>query len=182
MPRVHQVKAARKDYPEIGVKKGESYYWWKIKLQRGGLLKKSKTPPKRSQLTMSEFYGTLYDIQDETHFEAAGDFADLTSMRDDIVSQLEELRDAQQEKLDNMPEGLQQGSTGEMLQERYDALDSAIDELNGVDIPDDEDWADLDDGEGGEGDEEDKAEREDKDAKLKEVAQELDDALQGISV
>ncbi len=36
MPRVHHLKA-RKDYPDIGVTKGEMYYKWSIKLQRGEL-------------------------------------------------------------------------------------------------------------------------------------------------
>jgi len=31
MPKVHFVKAARKDYPGDSVLKGESYYWWKFR-------------------------------------------------------------------------------------------------------------------------------------------------------
>ena len=53
MPKVHHVKAA-KDYPEIGVQKGEMYYHWTFKNQRGpGTKVKSKTRPRASQLTRS---------------------------------------------------------------------------------------------------------------------------------
>lgn len=51
-----------------------------------------------------------------------------------IVSDLEELRDELQDRLDNMPEGLQEGDIGQLLQERIDALDSAISDLESIDI------------------------------------------------
>lgn len=53
--------------------------------------------------------------------------------RDEIVSVLEGLRDQCQESLDNMPEALQEGDTGQMLQDRIDNLESVIDELNEID-------------------------------------------------
>lgn len=60
---------------------------------------------------------------------------------ENIATDLEEIRDAQQESLDNMPESLQCGDTGTMLQERIDCLDSAIDELNNISWEDCEDEA-----------------------------------------
>lgn len=54
------------------------------------------------------------------------------STADEIASALEELRDQQQDSLDNMPENLQQGDTGQMLQERIDSLECTIDELNNI--------------------------------------------------
>lgn len=131
MPRVTHVKAARKDVPDTDIKAGESYYWWKF---RYGPKRTSKTMPKQSQLTQSEFWGTVYAMQEREQV----DFDMLSDELDQMKSELEELRDSQQEKLDNMPEGLQQGSTGEMLQNRYDSLDSAVSELDGIDIPDED--------------------------------------------
>lgn len=52
---------------------------------------------------------------------------------EEIVSELEDIRDDLQDRLDNMPEGLQQGETGQLLQDRIDNLDSVIDELNSID-------------------------------------------------
>src|SRR6266446_10171515 len=140
MPKVHFVKKAQKDHPDIGIKKGEPYYWWAMKTgPRSGITRKSKTPPKRSQLTSSDYFSRLWDLQDGTEWSKAECFSDLESMRDDVVAQLEELRDEQDEKKSNMPEGLQEGDTGQMLQERYDSLDSAINELQNVEIPNDDD-------------------------------------------
>lgn len=51
----------------------------------------------------------------------------------EIVSALEDLRDQCQESLDNMPENLQQGDTGQMLQDRIDNLEAVIEELNQID-------------------------------------------------
>lgn len=53
-----------------------------------------------------------------------------------IKSEVESLKDDLQDRLDNMPEQLQYSPTGELLQERIDGLDSAIDELDSI-YPDD---------------------------------------------
>ena len=44
------------------------------------------------------------------------------------------MRDTTQESLDNMPENLQYSPTAELLQERVDALQGAIDEFDGLDL------------------------------------------------
>lgn len=116
---------------------GEPYYWWQFK---NGGKNFSKTRPKASQLTQSAYLSTIYDIADELGEIRAqvSDPDDLSSAIDDIKSRLEELRDEQEEKKSNMPEGLQEGPTGELLQERYDNLDNAISELDGLDLDYDE--------------------------------------------
>lgn len=130
MPRVHFVKSARRDYPEQGIKKGESYYWWKF---RYASKSRSKTRPTPRQLTRSEFWITIYDLQDE--------LAQCTdsSVLEDIVQRIRELSDEQEEKKNNMPDSLQQGPTGELLQNRADELSGWADELDGLDM-DDEDF------------------------------------------
>lgn len=57
--------------------------------------------------------------------------ADISGV-EDIISDLQEIRDALQDNLDNMPEGLQQGETGELLQCRIDSIESAISELASI--------------------------------------------------
>lgn len=52
---------------------------------------------------------------------------------EEIVSVLEGLRDQCQDSLDNMPENLQEGDTGQMLQDRIDNLETVIEELNQID-------------------------------------------------
>lgn len=121
MPRVHHLKA-RKDYPDIGVVKGEMYYKWSIKLQRGGLVRRSKTYPRPSQLNLG-FSGQLGDIVQD--IGAAQDVDDLRS----LAETLRELGSEQQEKYDNMPEGLQQGDTGQLLEERANNCETWADEI-----------------------------------------------------
>jgi hypothetical protein len=144
MARVHFVKSARKDYPEHDIKKGESYYWWALKTgPRSSIKRKSKTAPRPSQLTTSEFKSALYEAQEayQDAIEAAGEFADIEAAVNDYKETLEGLQSEQEEKRSNMPEGLQDSGTGELLQGRYDSLQELIDELEGLDIPNDDDFA-----------------------------------------
>lgn len=55
----------------------------------------------------------------------------------DIISAIEEIRDDQQDRLDQMPEQLQDSSSaGELLNERIDACESAISDLESIDYED----------------------------------------------
>lgn len=129
MARAHFVKSARKDNPVAS--KGESYYWWKF---RYGPKHYSKNRPRRSQLTQSAFLATVYDIQDST-IELSDTVEGLHTETEDLISQLEDLRDECESSLQEMPEHLQESSTsGEILQERIDALDEAISTLEGIDF------------------------------------------------
>lgn len=124
MAKVTFVKSARKDNPVA--KKGESYYWWKPMVGgRGGAKRYSKERPSRSQLTQSEFLSTLYGIED-------GDMASAQTPEDfkAVAEALRELGEEQQGKYDNMPEGLQQGDTGQMLEERAQGCESWADEID----------------------------------------------------
>ncbi len=132
MPRVHYVKKARKDNP--AVKAGESYYHWSF---RFGGKRYSATRPKRSQLTQSAFYGTLWDLEDglEDRVNGVETVEDLQSVVEEVKDEVEALRDEAQESLDNMPEHLQDSSSsGEMLTERIDAMEEWANSLESVDI------------------------------------------------
>ena len=126
------MQKAAKDYPEHGIRKGEPYYWWKF---RYGGKRFSKTAPKRSQLTQSSFYATVYDIEDEVIGKAVADDS-LPGVRDDVVSQLEDLKSECESNLDNIPDSLKDGSSGQLLQERIDALDNAIREFEDLELND----------------------------------------------
>lgn len=123
MARAKQVKAG-KDYPALGIKKGELHWFAEVKTgPRSSKTIRSKNPIPRSQLTSSEFLSTAYDLSDRL-----GNATELSEL-EDIKSELETLRDETQEKLDNMPDGLRDGPTGELLQERVDQLESLISEV-----------------------------------------------------
>lgn len=133
MPRVHFVKKARKDYLNFGIKKGDSYYYWEF---RYGGVHKSKVRPRPSQLTQSEFLGTVYSIQEQ--IEDLSTDEDFQSFIDGLVEELETLRDDCDDKLSNMPDQLQDAPTGELLQNRSGDIDEMISELESIDTDVDE--------------------------------------------
>jgi hypothetical protein len=131
MARAHFVKKARKDYPDAGIKKGDSYYWWAFQY---GPMVRSKVAPKPSQLTQSEFLSTVYDINERLESIDGETAEDFESAISEIVGDLENLRDETQEKHDNMPEQLQQGDTGQLLEERVQSIEGMISNLESVTI------------------------------------------------
>lgn len=122
MPRVYTQKAA-KDYPNEGIVKGSMYYRWTVRTSPYSSREfKSATYPRPSQLNFG-FRGQLGDIEQD--MSKAESPEELKSFADTLRG----LGEEQQEKLDNMPEGLQQGSTGELLSERAEGLSSWADEV-----------------------------------------------------
>jgi hypothetical protein len=155
MPRITLVKKAQKNQGECGkcgmkVKKGDGYKWWKFRF--GGRYVRCLKPecaPKPSDLTRSEFYGTLYGLEESLSsalddFRKGGEPADLAGALNDLAEELRNLGSECQDKLDNMPEGLQQGDTGQLLENRAqeceskaDELESAAGEIESVELYDD---------------------------------------------
>ena len=147
MPRGHFVKKARKKNP--AVRKGQSYCWWKFNF---GPKVYSKTYPKRSQLTRSEFLGTMYDLEDRFQDFVISKIGDLKSVAGnlrDIASDVQTAGDDCSDRRDNMPESLQDADAGQLLEARSgqcagisQALETAadeIDELVQADEKDDDD-------------------------------------------
>ena len=99
---------------------------------------------KRWETTENSYLQTLYQIQDDYQEKLDNMDADTadTSIKDDIVSDLENLRDECQERFDNIPEQLQDGDAGSLLQERIDSLDEAISDIDNVDFEEFDDWKD----------------------------------------
>lgn len=111
MPRVVERKA-RKDYPNSGIKKGDKYFYWKIKTgPASGYACRSLTRPTPSQLNTG-FAGQVGEL--ESSIQAADDVDGIRS----VLEEIRELGEECQGKLENMPEGLQQGDTGQLLEER----------------------------------------------------------------
>lgn len=140
MARVTHIKKAQKDQGpctkcHTKIKVGDPYVWWKfLRWPRSVRCAKPECSPKPSDLTRSEFYSTLYDLGDRLQsalddFRKEGDGSSLSSELNDIASELRTLGEECQEKYDNMPEGLQQGDTGQLLQTRAEECDSKANEL-----------------------------------------------------
>ena len=135
MARLHFVKKARKADKAAGIKKGDSYYWWKFMVGgRGGVKRKSKVKPRRSSLTQSEFLAAMYDAEDDlavvlAAFESDGDFEELATACESASEMVRQTGEDCQSKYDNMPDGLQQGDTGQLLEQRVQQADEIADEL-----------------------------------------------------
>jgi Skp family chaperone for outer membrane proteins len=175
MPRVTRVEHARKSPGCCGkcqtkISTGEPYVWWQFAYSPKSIrCGKAECAPKAQDLTRSAYFQALYALQ-EHEFDASS-LETLETERDEIAGELEQLRDEQQEKLDNMPDSLKEAPSGQTLQERYDSLDSAVSELQSVDIS-------CDDGPDDESEDE-KTEREAD--RLQEIADELKGVLDNIS-
>jgi chromosome segregation ATPase len=143
MTKATFVKKAQKDYPESGIKKGDSYWHWAFAF---GPKYKSKTKPTRSQLTRSNFYQTLYALEDalSDRFKEVTSTDDIQSALDELISEIEELRDETQGSLDNMPSQLQDADSGQLLQERIEGLESWLSDLQAIDVGIDDDLKDED--------------------------------------
>ena len=151
MPKVNEVQNCKTSGLTCGkcgevIPKGGPYVWWKF--MRGGKYVRCKEPscaPRPADLTRSEFWSFVYDLQDSAfHISESTTIDDLISERDDVVSQLEEQADELDGKLDNMPDGLRDGDTGQMLQERSNALREIASSLESVDTDLDDDLSDED--------------------------------------
>lgn len=120
MPAVHHVKKARKEFP--GIPAGSEYWWWKFAF---GPTVRSLKPPRPWQLTRSAFLSEYLRITDET----AGSLSGWDDV-ENLVSELESLRDETQDKLNNMP--AESGSTVELLEARVEGLDEWIGHIDDV--------------------------------------------------
>lgn len=123
MTRLHFVKKARKTIRGTGIKKGDSYYWWRF---RRCPKQYSKTRPRRSQLTRSAYQAELWDLEDGLK----GDDAEtLASACEAAADRLDEIAEEQRGNKENMPESLQNGPTGDLLDERAQACEDIAEEL-----------------------------------------------------
>ncbi len=133
MARVHFVKKARKADKEQGIKRGDSYYWWKFRY--GGKIK-SMTRPKPQQLTQSSYQIALYDMSDIISGLTVEDGEDgLQERLDSVKEMVEELKQGCEESLENIPEQLRDSSgAGCTLTERIDELDGWYNDLDCITI------------------------------------------------
>lgn len=124
MARVYCRKAA-KDYPASGIAKGEEYYYCKRKTgPRSSQVIRQKNSIQRWQLTSSEYLSTLWQLQDG--FEASSEGCEAA------VEVLRELSEQQAERLEAMPQSLQEGDTGQLLSERGSSCEEAANELESI--------------------------------------------------
>ena len=128
MARAHTAKAA-KDYPEHGIKKGDTYYYW---AHFRGPKQMSKTPPRQSQLTGSSKLSNVY-AADEALSDALGDATcpqDVATALEEAAQAVEECISEYDEAVSNLEEGFPNGCPQiDETTEARDNLESWKDEL-----------------------------------------------------
>jgi hypothetical protein len=102
-------------------------------------------PPRRSELTTSDFLSQMYDLEDQigdfkvdipdkiTKEVVDGISDDIKSFVESITSELENLQSDVDDKSSNMPDNLQSSPVATMLEERSSAVGDMISELEGID-------------------------------------------------
>lgn len=135
MGKVIFVKAARKEWKcsKCGktIEKGSSYY--KGEINFGPTIVACKhCKLKGYEVTTSEYIKRVGRLCEDYTEDYSLDDSGVSM----IIDELESIRDDCDEKLDNMPEGLREGDAGQLLQDRIDACDDAIGELENIDYDD----------------------------------------------
>ncbi len=98
---------------------------------------------KPSETTENPYLQRVYEIREDYEEKlnnCTGE--DLESIKEDLISDLESLRDEVQERYDNIPEQLQDGDAGQLLQDRIDSVESAMSDIEGVEVQDFDSWRD----------------------------------------
>lgn len=103
---------------------GSTYYRGTLNFHPD-IIRCSKCGLKSWEVTTSDYLlavGPILNEWQETGMDYESISEELSSIRDDL-----------QDRLDNMPESLQESDTGQLLQERIDGLEAACDELDNID-------------------------------------------------
>ena len=130
MAKIEKPKA-RKEYKcskcgEV-IKVGDTYLKG-TPFRRSPVIRSMKCGLRGWELSSSEYVqgvGRVCDCWEE-------DYGCNEDTAQSIADELDTIKDNCQDSLDNMPEGLQEGDTGQLLQERIDALDDVINELESI--------------------------------------------------
>lgn len=133
MAKIQKVNKCRKEQKcgKCGktIEVGSPYYYAEPAF-RAKIVRCASCGLKPYETSSSEYIQTIGALQDNWSNEYDID----ESTPDSIISTLEELKDTAEDSLYNMPEQLQESDSGMILQDRIDALGSAIDELQSIDV------------------------------------------------
>lgn len=113
------------------VPKGATYYTWTLGYH--GTPQISLTYPNKRQLTQSGHQLRLYDFEDAIEAIEASSPEDLQSAVESIISDLEDYKSELESNLESVPEQLQESHVNN---ERIEALETAIEEFEGIDLDD----------------------------------------------
>lgn len=144
MAKVTMVASARVDQGKCGkcgepITRGQQYLWWKFRTgSKHVRCMLAGCSPRPQELTQSEWTRQVLDFDDalaeiiskhRLRGDGEHDNEELATELEQLESEVRAFGEDQQSKLDNMPEQLQDGDTGNLLRDRADAMEAAADEL-----------------------------------------------------
>ena len=136
MGKVQVIKSARKQWKcgrcGATIEKGMPYYKGEVNFGPT-FVRCAKCKLESWEVTSSDYQLAVGEIV----YRWRENYGASDDTLDSLVSDLETLRDDVQDRLDNMPEGLQEGEVGQLLSDRIDQLDTAIDDLGNIDLESD---------------------------------------------
>lgn len=127
MARVHTARAAR-DYPEHGIQKGDTYYWWQLwKCPK----QMSKTYPKQSQLTNSKMSGAYAAVEDmESQLDECSTPEEIVDVLQQCVDELNSVAEEYRDSASSMEDAFPGGSpTIDLCNENADNIEAYVKEL-----------------------------------------------------
>lgn len=128
MKKIETIKKARKDYKctKCGKKisKGEPYVKG-LRFRQAPIIRCTECGVAPYELSSSEYIQRVGRLVEEWET----DYPIEEGFEQAILDELNEIRDFTEDSLENMPENLREGETGCMLQDRIDALEGAISEI-----------------------------------------------------
>lgn len=133
MGKVTKIAKSRKEFKcsKCGsvILVGSTYYRGSLNFAHD-IIRCSKCKLEPWEVTTSDYRKSVGEIL----YKWSENFGVEEETAEQIAEELESIRDDLQDRLDNMPEGLQEGDTGQLIQERIDNLESCIDSLYDIDI------------------------------------------------
>lgn len=126
---------------------GQDYYFWQFRYSPKRTRHTACGRPKPSELTQSKLSAAYAAVESaEEQLPGCDEAADIAQVLRDCASEIDNVRQEYQDGLDNMPDGLrdaaENGQTGETMQSLEDFqqnLESAADDIEGEDAPEEAD-------------------------------------------
>lgn len=128
--KVHHVKKARKANKSLGIKKGQEYWWWKFRY--GGKQISFENPGVSYQVRLTEYEQSVLDFRNRIE-----ELSKLPNIQDKetLVEDIEAYRDELQNRLDNVPDSLQENH---ILNERIEEVEEILQGAEDLEADEDE--------------------------------------------
>lgn len=124
--KVHFVKKARKSNKRFGVKKGQSYWWWKFNY--GGKIISRHDPKVSHVVRLTEHESNVQSFEERIDSFENGDHYGEDN-KDGLIENIQEYKYELEERLSNMPEQLQESH---VLNEMIEQVDELLDRANDI--------------------------------------------------